>query len=722
MGRRYKAFISYSWADKTWAEWAHRALETFHTPRPLIGAAGAFGPVEGRLHPIFKDREEEAAGHGITAAIEAALSASDFLIVICSPRSAQSRWVNREIAWFKRHRDKSRILTIVVAGEPLASLNGDEARECFPKALLYEIDEALEPTGVLEDPPLAADARRDGDGKRGAKLKIAAAMLGTGLDALVRRDDRRRAFRRRIVTGSALALSGAMTLLAYIAVMARNEAQRERAEAIAARSDAEGLVEFMLTDLHSNLAKVGRLDILKSPADKALEYYRRQDVEKLDPDALSRRARALHEVGEVDQLSGDADAASRAFNEAANTTEELLRRDPNNWQRVFDHAQSVFWLAYDETERGYNDAAMAHFIAYRDLAERLVAIAPDRPESKLELAYADINIGTGLVKERRIDDALKRFVSAQAALEGIAPRTREIALNLAQAYSHTASAYYKKGDIEASIAEREKQLAVLDSEPLDSAMDNGVEEARATALQFLFESYFVSGDFERAEAANEKDRIIWDKLRKTDPKNQFWLEQGAQAILATGLIRAQERDWNRSAQELTAALRILLEGAAIDPDNANINRAIALAIGYASLVREYRIDEALVKEAQERLLRHLSKRIENEAHEAKDAYVYGSALIAVGDRLYPQSPVEAEAYWRRVSDLIRNSRSTEVWALIHGLRADLRLGSTRFSGPAREAGVNLKTALGGIFADEIAIYQKNVSKGENDVYASDHNH
>ena len=193
MARRYKAFISYSWSDKGWAGWLHRALETYRTPRALVGASTAYGPAPAGLHPIFKDREEEAAGHSIGAAIEAAMTASDFLIVVCSPRSAQSTWVNREIAWFKRNRDPRRILAVVVEGEPGASLTpGAAGAECFPPALLYKVDENLEHTSELEDPPLAADARPDGDGRRGAKLKIAAALLGIGLVDLVRRDERRR--------------------------------------------------------------------------------------------------------------------------------------------------------------------------------------------------------------------------------------------------------------------------------------------------------------------------------------------------------------------------------------------------------------------------------------------------------------------------------------------------------------------------------------------------
>jgi hypothetical protein len=84
---RYKAFISYSWADAKWGKWLHHAIETYRTPRPLVGTEGRRGPVPARLHPLFKDREEEAAGASIGHAVEEALPNSEFLIVICSPNS-----------------------------------------------------------------------------------------------------------------------------------------------------------------------------------------------------------------------------------------------------------------------------------------------------------------------------------------------------------------------------------------------------------------------------------------------------------------------------------------------------------------------------------------------------------------------------------------------------------------------------------------------------------
>ena len=77
------------------------------------------------------------------------------MIVVCSPDSAKSRYVNEEILLFKKLNRTQRIFPIVVAGEPNSS---DESIECFPPALKYEVDEAGNVTQILAG-PLAADAR-----------------------------------------------------------------------------------------------------------------------------------------------------------------------------------------------------------------------------------------------------------------------------------------------------------------------------------------------------------------------------------------------------------------------------------------------------------------------------------------------------------------------------------------------------------------------------------
>src|SRR5579863_454983 len=58
---RYRAFISYSHQDRAWADWLHRALETYRVPRRLVGRSTAAGIVPRRLAPVFRDREELAS-------------------------------------------------------------------------------------------------------------------------------------------------------------------------------------------------------------------------------------------------------------------------------------------------------------------------------------------------------------------------------------------------------------------------------------------------------------------------------------------------------------------------------------------------------------------------------------------------------------------------------------------------------------------------------------
>ena len=171
---KYRAFISYSHSDEKWARWLHRRLETYRLPRNLVGRETAFGPVPARFTPVFRDRDELATATSLGATLVAALEQSACQIVICSPKAAQSRWVNEEILTFKRLGREDRIFCLVVAGEP--GVSADPARaaeECFPPALIRK----LGPDGELTEErgePIAADVRPGKDRPATAMLKLLA--------------------------------------------------------------------------------------------------------------------------------------------------------------------------------------------------------------------------------------------------------------------------------------------------------------------------------------------------------------------------------------------------------------------------------------------------------------------------------------------------------------------------------------------------------------------
>src|SRR5215213_880937 len=166
LNTRYYAFLSYSHKDKALADWLHRELERFRVPNSLAGKLTHNGVIPKRLTPIFRDQQELAAAGDLGNEIKAALAASQYLVVLCSPTAAKSRWTNAEIDSFKHQRPDACVFAAIVAGEPFASeVPGRDEEECFPPALRQKYDRRGRPTGKRAE-PLAADFREDGDGKR----------------------------------------------------------------------------------------------------------------------------------------------------------------------------------------------------------------------------------------------------------------------------------------------------------------------------------------------------------------------------------------------------------------------------------------------------------------------------------------------------------------------------------------------------------------------------
>ena len=556
---RYKAFISYSWADAAWGAWLQKAIETYRTPAALVGKDGALGPVPARLHPLFKDREEEAAGASIGAAVETALAASEFLIVVCSPNSAKSQWVNRELAWFKTHRDPAKVLALIVDGSPGS---GGE-NECFPLALTHHIAPDLTITGDPTDHPLAADARDSGDGKRKARLKIAAALLGVGLDELVRRDDRRRALRVRLVVGGSLALALAMSALALAAVRARDEADFQRAE-------SDGLVEFMLTDLRDKLQPVGRLDALDVVGQRALKYYAGQKASKLDADALGRRARALHLVGEVANIRGDSVAALTAFRQAAATTAEQLARDPNNPQRIYDHAQSVFWVGQVANERGEAKEAEAQWSEYKRLADQLVAIDPKKPEWQMEVSYAQTNLGILYFDQARFAEADRAFADALRMVEAVAAGERFDAarqIEVGAALDWLGKARARLNLTRDAIALHRREIGIYQAVLSRDAGNTNALFNQALAWQHIAQLEEIDNHLDVAEAAIGYSIVAFAKLRKLEPGNTDWQENELRAWNSKADILFYRGDLAAANRAQKVAEALLASLMAQDPSN-----------------------------------------------------------------------------------------------------------------------------------------------------------
>ena len=213
----YKAFISYRHRDfdRKVAIQLQKMLETYHIPKKL-------GKKE--QWKVFRDETELPASDDLSEDIQTALRKSEFLIVICSTATAESKWCRQEIAYFKSlHQNTTKkICTVLIEGDPdkvfpeelcrseieqpVREASGTEAAESGQSAILSDTQGKTTRRITIEVEPLAANITADSEKASLKKLKseflrIAAPMLGVTYDTL---KQRQRTYRYQKVTAAAI--------------------------------------------------------------------------------------------------------------------------------------------------------------------------------------------------------------------------------------------------------------------------------------------------------------------------------------------------------------------------------------------------------------------------------------------------------------------------------------------------------------------------------------
>lgn len=581
----YFAFMSYSHQDQELADWLQDELEDFRVPRHLVGRITEHGAVPRRLCPIFRDLKELPASDDLGTEIRAAIAASRYLLVLCSPSAAKSQWANLEIEAFKRVRPEGCILAAIASGEPFASdIPGREEEECLPRALRFKYDRRGRPTGKRAE-PLAADLREPGAARRHGFLKLVAGMLGVGLDDLVRHDEVRRHRRLAILAAGSLAGMVVTSGLAVAAIEARDAARDQRRE-------AEGLIGFMLGDLKGKLEPIGKLDALDGVGARVLAYYHKQPTKDLSDAALLQRSSALTLMADVANSRGDLAGALRLFQEAMEGTAEAIRRDPTDPQRLFDHAQNVFWTADIALRRGDSRSAEAALREYERLADRMVALQPDNMKWRMETQYADANLGILLYDQRRFGEAATQFEGALRTIEAIStadPGNRDYQKALAESLAWTADAHASAGRLSEALSEREKHVSLIERLLQESGGDVDFAQQLIPAQRALARLYAVRGSLPEAVAQVRKAASLAQELLGVEHDNSKWLESSARTRLnlAEYLLATGKRDEAageagaacRSSQQLFGRDRAVANWRVLQRDCLLVQTHIALASG-----------------------------------------------------------------------------------------------------------------------------------------------
>lgn len=345
------------------------------------------------------------------------------------------------------------------------------------------------------------------------------------------------------------------TVVAVALVVGIGVALWEASEARRQRLQAEGLIEFMLGDLRKKLQPVGRLDVLDAVGEKVLAYYAAQEAAGLDADALGRRARALHLIGEMADTRGKLDEAQKVFQQAADSTAVLLARAPDDAQRQFEHSQSVFWVGQAAVRRADFDAARAAFKKYLALAQALRAKEPAKLEWQEEEASAAINLGIVLLQSMRPAEAEPVFDAAVSQWKSLAMAKPALHWEHANALGWSAKAAEMRGDYPAALDLLQAKLASLQAVP-DAGTSRRVQELNENTYRNLSRVHLALGRPQWAVDAARQAQRINAELAALDPSNADWQAQLglSHALWAQALWGLGQPDQARRQLALAAAV------------------------------------------------------------------------------------------------------------------------------------------------------------------------
>jgi tetratricopeptide (TPR) repeat protein len=531
---RYDAFISYSHAkDKPIAAALQSVIQRIGKPW-----------YSRRSVRVFRDDTSLSATPHLWPAIETALSQSRFLILLASPESAASKWVNREVAYWLGQRSIDTLLIGLTDGE----LVWDEASGDFRQ----HPDRPLPPllAGRFPVEPKWVDLRayRDRADRRSTSFielgaEFAAAVRGMPKEDLLSEEvhQQRRALTLALTAATLLFLFAGLAAWQWkaaddagaLAVAQKKEAEAQRDSATRSFILAKGTADSLVINIVQGLRHVEgmRAESVRRILETAKATF---DQLAAAADSLPHnqfhfqrsRGMMLIEFGNTYLIVGDHAAARANFDASRAIFERLVALDPTNGRWQYD--LSTAWARSSKLLQREGKIAEA-LAAYRNalvIRERLVNSDPENPEWQQGVALAQDGMAILLEADGNFADALKAYNVAREIRERLLAVDPEQAIcecELASSWRYIGNVLKSLGNLSEAIEDYRKSLAIM--QRLVRSQPENADWRRDVALSHegIGKLLEAQGDRPGALAEHRAALGVRERLVKDDPENVQWL-------------------------------------------------------------------------------------------------------------------------------------------------------------------------------------------------------
>jgi tetratricopeptide (TPR) repeat protein len=204
----------------------------------------------------------------------------------------------------------------------------------------------------------------------------------------------------------------------------------------------------------------------------------------------------------------------------------------------------------------------------------MVALAPDSMKYRMEIQYADTDLGVVLSDQRRFTEAVAQFTDALNTMDAIStadPSNQDYKQSVAESLTWLSDAERAIGNYDRAIAHRQRTVAIY-NQLLAQTGSAKYREHLVPALRSLGTLYFERGQAPIATELLRASIAQADTLVTLEPANAIWLEYDLRGrlVLARLLLVTGKRD--EAAAQTSAgcqAINTLLKRPSVKPDWRN---------------------------------------------------------------------------------------------------------------------------------------------------------
>ncbi|HUQ07771.1 MAG TPA: serine/threonine-protein kinase [Kofleriaceae bacterium] len=368
---------------------------------------------------------------------------------------------------------------------------------------------------------------------------------------------------RAAVTVTAIAVL-AFAILGTLAVrrivVERDRATAQRVLAERRRAAAEGMVDFMVSDLRTRLGAIGRKDLLAGMGAQIRDYYRRvaELPGGMTADDTQRMALALLTLGQAESERGDQAAALATLGDGRTRLEALVAQAPDRSRRQL-LAELIVEIGRVQHARGEYTAEVDTYRAALVHYDALLVGDPDDRAALLGGAAARDQIGDITRNLARLDEASREYSQAMAArkrlVDASGGKDEEAVAALSTSHLKLASSFQARGDTRRALEEYQEteklRAGLAAADPENSGRQLDLARARTQVADIEREL----GRFDSSFATYEKALAIIDGLLRKDPGNALWRRE-------RGIIFSNWGYAKLEPGEVDEAIRLLDQGLA----------------------------------------------------------------------------------------------------------------------------------------------------------------